>query len=134
MKSKNGLFCLDWKHAGVKLRGSWKTDSIYTAIDVSVGPCLFSYTDYSGKEHGYRDDCFEDKQDIENWLGSSLNMIAFYNAGFFKQDKFGDESVHHKAAFKMSSIRASKPPFIGATIDHYELEDESALVNLGFVD
>lgn len=33
----------------------------------------------------------------------------------------------------MSAIRASKPAFIGATIDHYELEDETDLVNLGFV-
>ena len=48
MQKKDGLFCLDWAKAKVLLKGSWKTHSTYTAIDVSVGPCTFEYTAFDG--------------------------------------------------------------------------------------
>ena len=84
MQKKDGLFCLEWAKAKVLLQGSWKTHSTYTAIDVSVGPCTFEYTAFDGTRHGFRDDCIDDYAEVERYLGSTHNMVIFYNAGFFR--------------------------------------------------
>ena len=43
-----GLFCLDWREIGPPLRGSWKTHSSYTAVDVAPIPCATAYEAYNG--------------------------------------------------------------------------------------
>mmetsp|Transcript_2935 Transcript_2935/g.3998 ORF Transcript_2935/g.3998 Transcript_2935/m.3998 type:complete len:146 (-) Transcript_2935:1399-1836(-) len=79
LRAKNGLYCLDYHSGDYFLKGSWKTHSEYTAIDVSPAPCHWRYTAINGTEVVPREDCIGDYEKIHNYLGTSLNMVAVYN-------------------------------------------------------
>ena len=60
-------------------------------------------------------------------------MLIFYNAGFFQQTEYGEHSVEEKTVFKMAAVR-SEPNFVGASIDRYELKDETTILQLGSIE
>ena len=50
------LWCMDKAHL-IQLKGSWKTDTFFGAIEAAVFTCTSQFTLYDGSVQGGSDDC-----------------------------------------------------------------------------
>ena len=40
-----------------------------------------------------------EKEEVQQYLGHSLNLLIFYNAGFFQQTEYDEHSVEERHQF-----------------------------------
>ena len=89
------LFCLNWQENPVNLYGYWKqTINAYSYIDIMIVPC-----GTVGDES-----CIHEKREVQDYLGSTWDMVFFYNQADFKINEYHEDRIQRNLVVEKHQV------------------------------
>ena len=71
-----------------------------------------------------RDDCKNDFNSTLEYLNGPADIVMYKNHGSFKTEKYGENRLKKFAMFESAQLDISKPSWVGADINMFEIVDE----------
>ena len=63
-KEGDHWFCYDDSALDFEIKGTWRTDEVYNALDIRLLPCASQYTAFDGNIHGGDESCEWDLTEV----------------------------------------------------------------------
>ena len=63
-KEGDHWFCYDDSALDFEIKGTWRTDEVYNALDIRLLPCASQYTAFDGSIHGGDESCEWDLAEV----------------------------------------------------------------------
>ena len=80
LQTEGNFFCLDWKVMGdITMHGTEESGVDYTALDPMIVPCASRIQLHDGSVIGGEDTCVWDKDEVDEYMGSSFYTMAYHN-------------------------------------------------------
>ena len=76
-------FCFDWRTTEFDIIGTWRTDLVYSALEMRMLPCATQFIAFDGSIHGGDDTCIYNKEKVIEYLGSSIDLLVLANQARF---------------------------------------------------
>ena len=115
------------------MKGFWRNGGKYQALEFGIYPCATRFTKSDGTQFGGGNECVWDKSEMMEYLGSAINLMAYYNHGTFKQHDYGEARVERLSTLGMSYAGTETPTWSDTLIKKYEVIDEVDYLQVGQV-
>ena len=120
--------------ADFEMNGTWRTDDEYKSLDFRMIPCASQYTAFDGTIHGGDESCVWDKEEVVEWLGPAMDVMALHNQPIFKQDKYYKDRIQKTSKIQQQLTATNQASWTDTNLLEYELIDETSLVQIGQTD
>ena len=76
---RGNFFCLDWESLDLKIHGSFRSDTSYSAIELLLLPCATRVKTSDDVTIGGDDICVWDQKEAATYMGDALSMKILHN-------------------------------------------------------
>ena len=99
----------------MKIFGNWRDPSKYQRLEFILTPCNYIYTLNGYDQDTVTDECIEDLEQQEEYLGN-MQIVIFMSDQFFNQQAYGRESIESSSQFYKMQMDQRTPSYVEAFI------------------